>query len=106
MTSYFDAAIVPMFQDIVNDSKHTFHDPDLYVMEFAARLLNRIEQLHINLEDIMRIDEMQVQDVDMQRLLEQLCQYYQLLAERLYEAHQKVKECANMAVRKQSLGNH
>ena len=28
------------------------------------------------------------------------------MAEKLEEAHQKVKECANMAVRKHSLGNY
>ena len=84
----------------------TFEDPDKYILVFAGKLLVRYKELDLFAEEMERIQELHINDINMKELAECLCKLYQNLTEKLYDTNCRVKECANFVARDRDFADY
>ena len=106
LNEFFESQILPICKNHTEGKPISFEDPDSYILAFAGKLLVRYKELDMFAEEMEKIQELHINDVNMKELVEGLCQLYQNLAEKLYDTNCKVKECANFVARDRDFADY
>ena len=93
-----------MFKASVLNYPHPFEDPDSTILELSAKMLTRIEALEANLEDHLGITRSAGEEVNVEHLVENICEFYQGLAEQFYWVSRKIRQCVEFTGRKRCYG--
>ena len=106
LNEFFECQILPMCKNHTEGKPISFEDPDKYILAFVGKLLVRYKELDLFAEEMERIQELHINDVNMKELVECLCKLYQQLAEKLYDTNCRVKECANFVARDRDFADY
>lgn len=99
LTEYLSRQLQPIFKALATNTPMSIEDPDTSILAIAGTLLHKVTNLDNSLAHYFSQSASSEEQLDLLAVTENLCHYYQSVAEQLYEVNEKMKKCINLVSR-------
>lgn len=100
---YLECQIQPIFKGFITSTPQTIQDPDDYLLAVAASLTAKIDNLAKNLDECLFLlsstQDQEEETDDVLILVQNLCLYYQKVAEEVFRVNEKIRKTVGLMER-------